>query len=88
MKLNDFILVLLKDNPMKVPSVKFWGEILIMIKVGVQIQTDNGHYLTPEDCFKEMEDCWLKRVYEGGWVRAWFEQYEYFRGGDKKRWME
>ena len=41
----------------KIPSAKFWGITLMIVKSGAKINC-NGHILTIKDCFDEMEDCW------------------------------
>ena len=88
MRLNEYILLLLKDNPMKIPSSRFWGITLLIIQAGVIIKMDNNHILTPEDCVKEMEDYLRGIKYDGGWVRSWWEQYQYLRNLiEKQRWM-
>jgi len=87
MKLSEYLLLCLKDNPMKIPSVKFWAMTILFVQTGLQIQLSNYHILTVEDCLKEMDDLLNGVVYEGGWVREWWEQYQYLRGGEKKRWM-
>lgn len=88
MKFEDYVLLFLKDNPCRVPSVKFWGITLLIVSAGIKIQMDNCHILTVQDCYNEMDDLFSGRIYEGGWTRAWWEQYQYLRGLIKKpRWI-
>jgi len=89
MKLEDYILLYLKDNPSRISSIRFWAMTLLVVSMGMKIQNSCGHYLTIEDCFKEMEDAWMGIHWEGGWVRTWWEQFQYLRGLMKKqRWMD
>lgn len=72
---------------MKIPSVKFWALTSLICRV-CQIQLNNYHILTPEDCMKELDDLLNHIEYEGGWVRAWWEQHQYLRNlSEKKRWI-
>lgn len=57
LKLNHYILLYLeKFGKSKIPSVRFWALTLLIVSVGLEIDV-NGHILTTEDCFKEMDDC-------------------------------
>lgn len=53
--INHYILLYLKNNPARIPSVHFWAITLILVSVGVKINIQ-GHILTIKDCFEEMED--------------------------------
>ena len=57
MKMRDYLLIFLKDNPCRIPSVRFWGIILLVVGMGLKIEMKDGHILTVKDCFIEMEDC-------------------------------
>ncbi|MHA1502428.1 MAG: hypothetical protein ACTSSB_11310 [Candidatus Heimdallarchaeota archaeon] len=56
MKLDNFLLLFLKDNPSKIPSIKFWCLTIFLIDAGIEVEMPDGHILTIEDCFKELED--------------------------------
>lgn len=43
-------------GPSKIPGVRFWALTLLIVSAGLEIDVD-GHILTTEDCFKEMDDC-------------------------------
>jgi len=55
--IDKFVLLLLDKNPMRIPSVRFWAMALILTSAGIKIQMKDGHILTKEDCFIEMDDC-------------------------------
>jgi len=95
LKLKEYILIFLylengyKKNKTIIPSVKFWAITLLIIGSGLKIQMKNGHYLTIFDCFIEMEDLVKGNTFEGGDVRAWWEQHQWLRGQIKKPyWVE
>jgi len=50
------MLLFLKDNPSKIPSIKFWCLTILFIKTGIEVEMLDGHILTEEDCFNKLED--------------------------------
>jgi hypothetical protein len=91
MEFKEYILIFLKmfPNVVRIPGVKFWALTLLIIGAGVEIKMDNCHILTVEDCYKEMDDSFNRRTFEGGMIRAWWEQFQFFRGLiEKPRWMD
>ena len=70
-------------------KLRFWAITLLMLSIrAFKIQMDNGHYLTQFDCFIELEDVLRGYKFEGAYVRAWWEQYQWLRGGKKPYWIE
>ena len=55
--INEYVILFLKKNPCKVPGVRFWAMTLLLVSAGIKIQMKDGHVLTVEDCFIEMDDC-------------------------------
>jgi hypothetical protein len=81
MKLKEYIILLLKDNAMRVPSVLFWGLTLLIVAAGMEIKVD-GHILTVKDCFIEMEDCWKGDCYRNSCpILNWLKQRKELFGG-------
>ena len=90
MKFRDYLLLYLKEIEGKetgIPSIKFWAMTTLIIGTGMKIQMNNGHYLTGQDCWNEMDDLLNGIEYDGGWVRAWWEQYQWLRGFEKPDWV-
>ena len=87
MKFKDYLKIyneIIKEGD----NIKFWGITLLTVDSGMKIQMWNGHYLTISDCFMEMGGRLTGYKFEGGWVRAWWEQFQYLRGLiDKPYWM-
>ena len=81
--IDEFIILILKDNPMNVPSVRFWAHALLLTSAGVKIKMKDGHVLTPEDCFIEMNDCASGDCYkldQRGNIIAWLYQKKIYFG--------
>lgn len=57
MKVKDYILIFLNDFPCKIPSAKFWAMTLLVVGMGIEIEMNDGHILTVNDCYIEMDDC-------------------------------
>lgn len=57
MDCKDYIILLLKDFPCRIPSVRFWAITLLIVGAGINIEMTDGHILTVEDCYIEMDDC-------------------------------
>jgi len=90
MKFKEYLIIYIKINDgLEInDQTRFWAITCIFIGTGGKIQMDNGHYLTPKDCLMEINDLVGGYVFEGGWVRAWWEQFQYLRGLiDKPYWM-
>jgi len=62
--INEYIILFLKKNPCTVPGVRFWAMTLVLVSAGVKIQMKDGHILTKEDCFIEMNDCFSGDCYK------------------------
>ncbi len=56
LKLDKYLLLFLKDNPSTIPSIKIWCLPIFFIDAGIVVEMPNGHILTIEECFKEIED--------------------------------
>lgn len=72
MNINDYLLMFVDKEPCKIPSVRFWGITLLIVGAGIEIKMKDGHILTVEDCFIEMEDCAsgdCYRIRKGGKVK-------------------
>lgn len=67
LKFKDYVLLYLSvgnkgedvNTLNKLDKIAFWALTMLILKSGVKIQMDNKHFLTPEDCFAEMEDAYL-----------------------------
>lgn len=58
---EDYLLLYLHSNTpenkrIKIDHVHFWGNTLLIVETGMKIRMDNGHILTPSDCFIELDD--------------------------------
>jgi len=85
-EMDKFILLMLKENPLKIPSVKFWAMALILTSAGIKIQMKDGHILTKEDCFIEMDDCFSGDCYKldaRGRIISWLYQKRVYFGWEK-----
>ena len=60
MKLDHYLLFFLKDNPSKIPIIKFWCLTLLFIDAGIKVEMLDEHILTKDDCLNELKDI-LKR---------------------------
>ena len=80
MRLNNYLLLLLKDNPIKIPSVRFWALTLLLVATGIELKMNNGHILTIKDCYIEMNDCASGDCYRNSCpILNWLKQKkEYF----------
>ena len=80
--------VRIDDGKKIIDTTRFWGITAMFVGCGGKVQMDNGHYLTSKDCLMEINDLVGKYNFEGGWVRAWWEQFQYLQGLiEKPYWM-
>ncbi len=78
---KQYLLMFLKEGVYthKIPSVHFWASTLLIISAleysNTYIRFDNGHILTPKDCFKEMNDCVSGDCFKNSCpIRLWLKQ--------------
>ena len=83
--LKKYILIFLHNTTYehKIPSVHFWALTSLIVRSGVKIKAENGHYLTIEDCINEMNDCMSGDCFKNGWIESWWKQYRVMFGGYK-----
>ena len=58
--IDQYVLWFLQGEsfPHTMPGIHFWAETFLIVRNDIiEITMKDGHVLTPEDCFKEMEDC-------------------------------
>lgn len=62
MKIKHYLLNFLKDGVYHhpIPGLHFWAVTLLIVRAGVEIEMEDGHVLTPKDCFVEIEDIFLR----------------------------
>lgn len=66
----------------KIPSANFWAITFLFLQLhehnNIKIVFPNGAILTSQDCFNEMEDCYIKE--RGGDVYLWLLQKKKYYG--------
>ena len=65
----------------KIPSANFWAITFLFMALhngNIKIVFSNGEILTSQDCFNEMEDCYIKE--RGGELYLWLLQKKEFFG--------
>lgn len=84
--MKEYVLMFLKGEPYKhkIPGIHFWVTTGLIVRAGIKIKADNGHYLTLEDCFNEMNDCLEGDCFKNGWAESWWKQYRVMFGGYKE----